>query len=90
MPFSSDRGYVAITDHPDGTRNIEIYARNGSSGPSHLVAAYRGQWDLEVSTDVPFRAWGDGTITDEVVEVIYDQANNKVYVRDPLDLATLM
>lgn len=90
MPLQNDRGYVAITDLDDGAKRVEIYARKGRSGPSHLFAAYRRCREVVVETDAPFDPWGDGSVSDEVVDVSYDLTDGRLYVRDPVDMSDAM
>lgn len=88
MPLQSDRGYVAITDLPDGTKNVNIYARSNKHGPSHRFASYQGLRNVVVDSDVPFRTWEDGGLSDDVLEVTFDLEDGRLYVRDPADLST--
>lgn len=87
MPLQSDRGYVAITDLPDGRKNVNIYARSSKSGPSHRFASYQRLQEVVVDTDVPFRDWEDGSVSDDVVEVTFDLDDGRLYVRDPAELS---
>jgi hypothetical protein len=90
MTLPTDRGYVTIMDLDDGSKRVEIYARKGRSGPTHMFAAYQQVPDVVVETDTRFDPWEAGSVSDEIVEVNYDPADGRLYVRDPADISDAM
>lgn len=90
MPMPTDRGFVAITDLDGGTKRVEIFARKGSSGPTHLFASYRRCSNVVVETETPFEVWGAASVSDDVVEVNYDPEQGTLYVREPVDMSEQM
>lgn len=91
MPQMNDRGYVTITELDDGSKRVEIYARNGVSGPTHLVAAYSRCRDVAVETEASFQPWERGSVvSDDTVEVRFNEEDGRVYVQDPDDMSEVM
>jgi hypothetical protein len=86
MPFPTDRGYVTITDLDDGGKRVEVYARMGRAGPTHMFARYGWCREVLVETDTPFVPWEAGSVSDDVVEVNYDLATGQLAVRDPAEM----
>ena len=92
MALPTDRGYVAITELGGGLKRVDVYARRTAAGPSNLFASHSGLSDVVVHAHTPFatRARGRTRVSTDVVEVFFNEEENRLYVRDPAQSPTLL
>ena len=86
----TDRGFVAITELPDGTKDVEVFAGRAGSKLTSLFARHSGIDEVFVAPDTPLAGSGKVRTTYDVCEVFWDEAAQRLTVRQPVATPGLM
>ncbi len=86
----TDRGFVAITELSDGTKNVEVFAGRTGSKLTSLFARHSGIAEVFVAPGTPLARSGDIRTTHDVCEVFWDEDEQRLTVRQPVATPGLM
>ncbi|MCM4080889.1 hypothetical protein [Paractinoplanes hotanensis] len=86
----TDRGFVTITELPDGSKNVEIFAGRTGSTLTSLFARHSGVDDVAVTPGTPLTRTGSVRTSQEVCEVYWDEEEQRLTVRRPVAMPGLI